>query len=383
MKIVLAILFIVQVAIGSDTSIDAVDIKITGILHNEVEQMSGRSGDETLPSQTNSYSSLYAHLLVNYDFNENIFVSFGTKGNIVFGEDTYTIPMYLRGKMTSDNINKAIVSEASINYDNGFFSLNAGRQNVNYDWLLGSIDGVLAMIGSDEEISLRFFWFENYVNLQYNYYSKINNINDNKGMYGAVAKVNKNEFEFSLFNYYVQDLRNILGGHINYIHNNLGINISYTSAIALDLALYDYDESFLNGSIEMLYNQHYIEVGFSKTGENGLLAMIQMGSFMFGQFYLSNQVDREGSLNGFLKYIHANNRWRFELIGGVSRYDNSFIEIQKALISKEIDLYVKYKFNNNFSVDLGAMIMDVDERDPLQVDQSLIMLNMVFNYENY
>ncbi len=383
MKIAFAIFFIMHVALCSDTSIDAVDIKLTGILHNEAERMSGRFGDETLPSQTNSYSSLYAHLLVNYDFNENIFVSLGAKGNRVLDEDTYTIPMYLRGKMTSESIDQAIISEASINYDNELFSLNIGRQNVNYDWLLGSIDGILAMLGSDDEMSLRLFWFENYVNLQYNYYAKINNINANKGMYGAVAKVNKNEFELSLFNYYVQDLRNILGGHINYIYNNLGINISYTSATALDLALYDYDESFLNGSIEVLYYQHYIEAGFSKTGENGLLAMIQMGSFMFGQFYLSNQVDRQNALNGFLKYIHANNRWRFELIGGVSRYDNSFIEIQKALSSKEIDVYVKYKFNKNFSVDLGAMIMDVDERDPLQVDQSLIMLNMVFNYENY
>jgi len=111
--------------------------------------------------------------------------------------------------------------------------------------------------------------------------------------------------------------------------------------------------------------------------------MIQMGNFMFGQFYLSNQVDRENSQNGFLKYIYANEKWRFELISGVTKYDNSFYEIQNDMKSFEVDSYLKYSYSKNVAFDLGAMYMNVDERDPLQNDQALVMFNMVVNYENY
>jgi len=360
------------------------DIDSTIIMHNETEQMQGNStADEPLPKERNSYSSLYAQLRVDYDVTEDIFLSVGGKANGVLLENTYTTPQYVRGKMTSDTLNRALLSEASINYDNGTLALVAGRQSVDYDWLLGSIDGILAMAGSDEDMSLRLFWFQDYTVLQYNYYVRIKNINENNGMYGAIAKVNYTPFDLSFFSYYVEDLRHIFGGHLNLIYDYFGINISYSEARALSLASYDYDESFFNTSLEFLYRRHYIEVGFSQTGKNGLLAMIQMGSFMFGQFYLTNQVDRENATNGFIKYIYANRQWRVECIGGITRYDNNFVHVEEGLRSYELDLYLKYKINAALSADMGVMFMDVDEKDPLQVDQNLVMLNLVYSYEKY
>ncbi len=365
-------------------SLDMLDVESTVIMHNESEQMSGSSHiDEALPQERNSYSSLYANLRADYDVTEDIFLSVGGNANMVLLESTYTTPQYLRGKMNSDTLNRALLSEASVNYDNGTLALIAGRQSVDYDWLLGSIDGVLAMAGSDEDMSLRLFWFQDYNILQYNYYARIKNINENRGMYGAIAKMNYSPFDLSLFSYYVEDLRHIFGGHFSLIYDNFGINISYSEARALHLASYDYDESFFNASLEFLYRRHYMEVGFSQTGKNGLLAMVQMGSFMFGQFYLSNQVDRENALNGFIKYIYANRQWRIECIGGATRYDNNFVRAEEGLRSYEVDFYLKYKINAALSADMGIMVMDVDANDPLQVDQNLVMLNLVYSYENY
>jgi len=360
-----------------------VDVTLLSILHSESEQMLGKTSESSKPQDSNNFSSLYANALLNYDVSEDVFFSVGGKINRVTFEDNYDTPLYLRSKFTSKDINKEMLSEASLNYDDGFYALNIGRYELNYDWLLGSVDGALAMVGSDDDYSVRLFWFNAYHHLQYNYYMEIENINDNKGMYGAISKANFGALEFSFFDYFVEDLRNIMGTNISYIYKNVGFNFSYTSAIALDLALYDYDEEFFNGSLEFLIDNHFFEVGYSKTGENGLVAMIQMGNFMFGQFYLSNQVDRENSQNGFLKYIYANQNYRFEMIAGATQYDNSFYEIQNDMHSYEIDSYLKYNYSKLLSFDIGAMYMNVDERDPLQVNQALVMLNMVLSYENY
>ena len=370
MRIIIVTLLVLHMSVFADSKIENIDLKFKTILHYETEYFINSENDPF------SFNSLYSHLLLNYDLSQDIFLSLGAKYNNVLTQSWFD-------NYSNFDIDKTILSEVSLNYDNGFFAINLGSQDVNFDWLLGSIDGVLLMVGDDEDTSLRLFWFNNYQHLQYNYYMQVENINNDRGIYGAISKMNLNDVEFSLFDYYMQELRNIAGLHINYTYKNSSYNLSYSSAKALHLALYDYDEDFLSGSFEFLINQHYFELGVSKTGKNGLLAMLQMGNFMFGEFYLGNQVDRENSKNSFLKYIYANEKWRIELIGGVSKYDNSFIRIENGITSYEIDTYLKYSYSKNISFDLGVMHMDVDERDPLQIDKSFVMLNMVFDYENY
>jgi len=356
------------------------DYELSAILHNESEKMRGHA---RAPKDTNSFSSLYLNLLTHYNIYEDTHFSLGAKTNQLFYTEGYNNIVYKNGKPYFEDIDTSILSEASLNYDNGLFALSLGRQNVQYDWLLGSIDGILAMIGSDDTHSLRLFWFDNYRHLQYNYYTMIKDINDNRGMYGLIAKSNFDNLEISYFDYYLEDLRNIAGAHINYIYDNIGFNVSYSLANALSLALYDYDESFFNASIEYLYENHFFEVGYSKTGKNGLLAILQLGNFMFGQFYLGNQEDRENAQNSFVKYIYADGKWRFELIGGVTRYDNNFVRVENDLKSKELDIYLQYNYSKNLSFDIGAMRMNVSKNDPLQVSQTLLMLNMAVNYESY
>lgn len=356
-------------------------IEYTTIMHGEYEASRGKENNDTFPSESNSFVAWYNVLNFNYDIDEDFYLALGGKANLVLGEDTYTAPMYLRGKLTSDQLDRAIISEASVNYDNGLFSVSAGRSDIDYDWLLGSMDGVIASVGSDDSASLRLFWFQNFTQLQYNYYFKLTKINDSEGFYGAIAKAQASGFDMTLYDYYMHDLRNIAGAHINYTAENYALNISYSSGKALSQALYDYDESLAQVSFEWLVNRHFFEIGGSVTGENGLLAMIQLGSFMFGQFYLSNQVDRENAKNGYFRYLYAREGWRFEFLGGYTSYDNTFLAIADGLSSYEADCYLGYRFSPSWSLGLGVMYMNVDEADPISVDQYLTTLNVGYHYE--
>ncbi len=359
-----------------------IDVDFYSLLHAESESMLGKKDDINYPKETNTFASLYAYLTLTYDISNNFFVALSGKANYVLSEDTYKTPIYLRAKLTSDDINQAILSETSVNYDDNFYSLNIGRSEIDYDWIHGSMDGVIGMIG-DDEISLRAFWLQNFTQLQYNYYSEFRDINDKDGMYGVIATYTIDSVDFTIYDYYMQSLRNIAGGHMTFISNSMALNLSFTNAKALSLALYDYDESFVDISVEYLHKKHYLEVGASLTGENGLLAMVQLGSYMFGQFYLSNQVDREGAKNGFIRYMYLNNKYNIEILAGLTNYDNTFKAIQNNLSSQEIDIYYSYKLDKDFSLDFGIMGMNVDERDPIGISQMLVMTNMVYRYESF
>lgn len=359
------------------------DINFYSLLHVENENMLGKENNSSYPDENSNFATLYASLALDYDISENIFISTMAKANYVISENNYKTPAYLRAKLTSEDINKIIIGELSLNYDDGFYSLNIGRNEIHYDWIDGSMDGVAGMIGDDESYSLRLFWLQNFTQLHYNYYVEFKDINNKEGMYGAVTTLKKDSVEFTLFDYYIPSLRNIIGANVNLISETVALNIGYTQAKPLSLALYDYSESFIDLSFEYLYKQHYFELGASVTGENGLFAMVQMGSFMFGAFYLSNQVDRENAKNGYLHYIYFKNRWQFEILAGLTKYDNSYVAIESSLSSKEIDAYVNYEFNKNLSFDIGLMYMDVESRDPISVSQTLVMTNMVYKYESF
>ena len=354
-----------------------------GIVHAETEQTPGKDNNSSFPAESNSFATFYNDVSVNYDVTDTFFVTFGGKANLVLGEDNYNAPIYLRAKQTSDELDTAIVSAASATYDNGVLAFSAGRIDIDYDWLLGSMDGFLATAGSDDSYSLRLFWFRNFTQLQYNYAFNVNDMNDGRGMYGAIAKAAHGGFEATLYDYYLQELRNIAGGHITYTSDRFGINLGYTGASALGAAAYDLDESFAEISLQWLFGHHFIELGGSLTGENGLLAMVQLGSFMFGQFYLSNQVDRDSAQNGFVRYIYGGRRWRWELLAGATRYDNRYVRIENGLSSYETDGYVTYAWSRAWALQLGAMWMNVDERDPIGVDQTLLTGNLVYRYEYF
>ena len=359
------------------------DIDFYSLIHVERENMLGKDNNTSYPNESNSFATIYSSLELNYNITDDIFISSMVKANYVASEDNYKTPAYLRAKLTSKDINRIIVGELSLNYDDGFYSLNIGRNEIDYDWIDGSMDGVVGMLGDDDNYSLRLFWLQNFTQLHYNYYVKFKDINNKEGIYGAITNLKKDFMELSIFDYYIPSLRNIIGGHVNFLSDSMALNIGHTEAKPLSLALYDYHESFSDISFEYLYKKHYFEIGASLTGENGLLAMVQLGSFMFGAFYLSNQVDRENAKNAYLHYIYFQDKWQFEILGGLTKYDNSYEVIANDLDSKEVDIYLNYKFSKNLSFDIGAMWMDVDTLDPISISQTLVMTNMVYRYESF
>ncbi len=355
-----------------------VEFDFYSYLHSEGEYRVGKSDNINQPSDKSGFSSWYNNTLVDYIFLDDFYLSLGGKTNYVFGEQKYQVPSYLRLKLSSDEINKAIFTEISFNYDNDFFTFNAGRMDVKYDWLSGSIDGAIAMIGDEDDLSFRVFYLENYTDLQYNYYVDFQHVNEELNFYGAIGSYNSDIIEFSLYDYIMPNLRNIVGTHGYLAFEKVGFNFAATYSSALQDAVYNLDESFYTLSGEYLYKNNFFELGGSYTGENGLIAMLQLGSFMFGQFYLSNQVDRPNAKNIYTRYIKANRKFRFEVLGGYTSYKE---EIEnKSLSSYEIDTYLTYAFNKKYKIEFGAMYMGVDQEDPFSMSQALLTTNFIYHY---
>jgi len=267
------------------------DITYSTMIHSEYEQTQPKSDE--LVDDDSSLVSWFNKFDINYIASDNIYLSLGLKANLVLDEQSYDETLYALDKQTEDELNKVDFSELTFNYDNQFLSINLGRIDLDYDWLSGSVDGALVSLGDDKKTSLRVFWFNRFTQQSYNSYLQVSSINDNNGLYATILKTKQSDFEFILYDYYMKDLRNSGGIHINYTNNHFGCDMVYTGVKALSNAVYDYDESLTQISLEYIYGFNYVEVGGSYTGENGLLAMTQMGSGILGSFYMTNSVDRE------------------------------------------------------------------------------------------
>jgi len=359
--------------IFSNDIFDDYDLSYATLLYTEYEQME--------VDETSNLSSWFHKLNANYSATDDIYLSLGAKGNIVLSETPYDKLSNNLTNKRKKKLSKIDMSDASINYDNNLVSVHLGRIDLNYDWLCGSIDGALLSIGDDKTTSLRLLWFDTFTQQNYNSYFKIDNINASNGLYGTIFKTKKSNFEVTLYDYFMQDLRNTLGAHLNYGTKVFGINLIYTDTRALSLATYTYDESLAQVSLEYIYKHNYIEMGGSYTGKNGLLAMTQMGSNIIGEFYLTNQINREDAKNIYMKYIYLSNNWYFKFLAGVTKYDNSFISLEKNLQSFEIDAYYRYDFNKKWFVNLGVMSMEVQKQDPISFSKLSTIVILGYKYE--
>lgn len=379
MKFIFISLFFINNLFSNDIY-NNYDIAYKTLLHSEYEEIEANEKKDS-DRERSDLISWFNQLNINYRMNDDFYLSIGSKANLVIDETSYNNPLYALSKQNKDELNKIEISELSINYDNDFFSFDLGRIDINYDWLNGSIDGALISIGDDKKSSLRFFWFDTFTQQSYNSYVKIKNINDDNGLYGTIFKTKKSDFELTLYDYYMQDLRNTYGVHLNYIQNSFGFDFIYTDDKALSLAVYDYDETLVQLSLKYVYGFNYIELGGSYTGKNGLLAMNQLGSHIIGEFYMTNEIDRENAKNIYMKYIYLSSNWYFKLVAGVSRYDNSFVSLETDLESFEIDAYYRYYFNKQFFIDMGIMGIDVDEEDPIDFSKLSSTLTLGYKYE--
>ncbi|MEA2099164.1 MAG: hypothetical protein U9P72_03445 [Campylobacterota bacterium] len=377
---IVAMVFIFVTNLFSNDIFNNYDITYTTLLYSESEQIEGKENND-FEKERSDLSSWFNQLNVNYWASDNFYISLGSKANVVLNETPYKTPTYTLSKQNKKQLNKIDISEATMNYDNNFISFNLGRIDVNFDWLSGSIDGVLVSVGDDKKSSLRIFWFDTFTQQGYNNYFKVEDINDENGLYGTIFKTKKSAFELTLYDYYMQDLRNTAGVHLNYTKDYFGFDFIYTDVKALSLAIYDYDESLAQFSLEYIYGHNYIELGGSYTGENGLLAMTQMGTHIVGEFYMTNQINRQKAKNIYMKYIYLSSNWYLKLLAGASKYNNSFISLETNLKSFEIDAYYRYYFNKLFFINVGIMGMDVDERDPISFSKFSTTLTLGYKYE--
>ena len=371
--------FLLFFAISVFAQTDKYHMEYKAIFHSENNHLYEKIDNTVLPCDTSNYSALYQDVNLAYELDKNFFILTGAKTNYILYEDYFTLEPYASSQLTEDELNTAIVSEASLNYDDGLFSLSLGKNSIGYDWLSGSMDGAIAMIYNDTS-SLQFFWMNSYEQLYYNYYSHLDLLQDSKGLFGAIFHIQRENYDFNFYNYNFQNKHNIFGVNSTYIYENIGVKVAYTYLDNKDNELYSYNESLLDLSLHYLYKKHYFQLGASFTGENGLYSMLGMGSYIFGQFYLSNQVDRNNAQNSFFRYSYTDNSWIFNSIIGTSIYNDTLL-VDEKLSSKELDLSTTYQINNSFSFNLGFIHMDADTKDPISANQTMIFTNLVFNYE--
>lgn len=190
-----------------------IEVSIDSIVHAESQTLLGKENNSSFPQESSGFGSWYNHLFLDYDISDDFYLSIAGKTNLELGNSPYKTPEYLRFVYSSDNINQAIFSEVSLNYDNGFLGLNAGRIEIDYDWLSGSMDGAIVMLGDEKNFSFRAFYLENYLDLRYNYYVDFKDVNEELNFYGAIGTMNTKYVEATLYNYWMPSLRDIVGAH--------------------------------------------------------------------------------------------------------------------------------------------------------------------------
>jgi hypothetical protein len=355
-----------------------------GTIYTEVEKIKGHHLDTdkiTLDDQTEKLSTFYS--IINYElpFMENRWLlNLEVRAALELNTQEYTNPVY-KELYGSDEINRVTLSQASVDYYSDSFALSVGRNRLDLDWLSGSFDSAI-FYGVNDWIEARAFWFINYYDFQYNYYTKYEDINDNKGIGGLYLQSGEKQkqFEWALYYYHVFDQGYLAGVKFYKELLTFGINGSYSYLGQIDESRLPKESIWRIWSDIIVDDDNTLEFGYSQTGENGLLGMLRFGAHDFSQFYLNNAIDRKDAANLYLQYNYEADRFSFECVGGITSYhDKSLIGsklITQKMHSFEVDLNIGYALSKHTSVALGYMLLDLDEKDNLNFDQDLITLSL-------
>ncbi len=335
----------------------------------------------TFDDQTQQFSTFYSILGYELASSDSQWV-LNLEGRVALKlhNNNYSNRFY-RKLYGNENINQAVLTEASIDYYDTNFALSFGRNRLDLDWLSGSFDSVMAY-GVSDFIQMRTFWFINYCDFQYNYYTKYKEINDNKGIGGLYLQNAKarQQMEWAFYYYHVFDKAYLSGIKLQKSLNIFSLNASYSYLGNIGESRLS-KESFLRLWSDININDNNgFGFGYSQTGENGLLSMLKFGAHSFSQFYLSNALDRSKAKNFYLKYSYENTLFLFESIAGVTSYrGKSLIRLQQTetkMRSFEVDLNLWYALSENIMLSLGYMLLDLDKKDNLAFDQNLLTLSL-------
>lgn len=371
MKTVLFLLYLYSTLFAN--IMDNVTPSLSTSLTSEFEQSKSENNLSLQDDNTYLYNS-FTQMQLAYDFNDDFYTLIGGKLNYQLYEKLYDNALNAANRESKEELNRADLSEASLNYDNDFIAFNVGRSLIDYNLLEGSMDGIIAMIGKEKNQSLRLFYIQNFQQFYYYYFLEDKNINDSKGLYGAIATLQRKEFKLEIFNYYMPSLKNLASGSFSYNHNNFAFHFTHNHLSTLSELIND--EEFTLTTFEYLLHKNYFEIGASLTGANPLDSMYEFGYNNFTNFYFGNYTYKEDAKNIFAKYIYADNNYQFESLLGATNY-------AKKYNSYEIDLYLSYTFTKSFSCELGAIYSNAADLDLAETDKIAIITTMVYKYESF
>jgi len=361
------------------------------MLHVEHEEIEGKSLEVgpllTLHSKDEDQNLATFFNILHYDYISDealLGFNFEARYNTTLFHEEYVTPVYLNSYGLSD-INTGFISMFSADINTEYLSLSLGRNKVNMPWLQGSIDSVL-LYHENELFSLRGFWFANYYDFQVNYFSKFEDINEKKGIYGAYFQSEQwfDILDVSLYYYFQYNKRDISGAELH-VGDRLKLNFSYTYSKDYRNILDTLDESYIRLWGEFDYAYNHFEVGGSITGENALTSMLQLGSHPFSEFYLNNEINRARAKNMYLKYGYENEYFYIDILGGMTQYYDDRFDgrriVKDYLNSSEYDIYVGSMFTDSIGLELSYMKKDVDDADLFGFDQSLVMATLLVSWQ--
>ncbi len=363
-------------------------LQFESTLHYENEKVFGHDIvipgvlKKTYGDEHQNLATFFAVLAYRYLDEDDIFsINLEGRANYKLSKKEYQTPIYI-DKYNLDELDQAMVTVASIDLYSRYASVTLGRNNVHMDWLNGNIDTVM-LYHEDSYLSARAFWFYNYYDFQVNYISKVEDVNDGRGIYGLYLQSGERfeSFELGLYYYLMQSVRNIGGAKLSlYPTEQLTLNGSYSFSNDLRDG-HSYNEEYLRFWAQYLFNQYNeISMGISITGKKGLFAMLQFGSHPFSEFYLGNEIARPKAKNYYAAYDYIDDRIYLLGICGFTEYYDDIIEnrrLKKAWMrSWEADLTAGVFMGEYLTFELSYMYKDVDSRDFLEFDQQLVMVNL-------
>lgn len=363
------------------------------IAHYEIENIYGHNILEEFPlleqnfdNESQQLGTLFGTAGYNYALIKDALEFDGeVQGNLQVSKEPYQTPYYLN-TFYNEDINTAFISQAALTYYSDDFLISAGRQQFSYDFLLGSVDGV-TLFYLNEYIGATLFWFDNYYDFQYNYFSKREQINDDQGVYGLFLQTQDafENFIFTAYAYSSPNLLYIVGARMNYDLEFITLNGSYTYSNTFTTSSYQRQERYMRLYSDVTLNdENTITAGYSRSGQEGLYTILQLGSHPFSAFYLNNNLQARNSRNLYAEYTFANESVEFQCSAGATKHDaltlnGTALETTDAR-SFEIDLFGSYQLSDYVGIELSYNRLFNDEKAIFLFDQELIYANVVLQW---
>ncbi|HHH72747.1 MAG TPA: hypothetical protein ENL04_02870 [Sulfuricurvum sp.] len=370
---------------------EALRLSYRGQLHYEYDTLQAKHYvipgiiDKKVGDDSQSLATFYNVLSADYAAPDSDFgYHFEAAASLKLSKDEYATPYYLR-QYDIKSPNDLLVSMASIDYYADTFSLSAGRNSVEMEWLQGSTDGFI-FFAQGRNTSVRIFWIYNFYDLQPNYFVRYDAIADGRGLYGIYAEARLADLPLNTtgYAYTAPDHFDIYGAALS-LNGPKSVTLNLAgSAAEHHQESTGFEQYWRLWAVWEPYDRHTLACGASQTGSNWLLVMLQFGAHPFTPFYRNNDIDRPRAANAYARYGYTEKRWYVDLLYGktqytASQFTNSGIEAV-TLSSVEADAYIGFALSERIGLRIAWMYLDADSRDYTELDEQLIMADLTVNW---